>query len=117
MSVSTRIARVAILMFAFTIGMVTVGRAETAPKSTNQVVVVVNGLACRICVHRLQKVLGALPGATKAQVNLENGEAVIDFTAESKVADEQIRTTIKNAGFVPGKIVWRTATKNPEKQS
>ena len=72
-----------------------------------QAVVAGKGMACQACAHRLQKVLAALPEAKAARVNLEKGEAVIDFTGGAKVADEQTRKTVRGAGFVPERIEWR----------
>lgn len=92
--------------------------ASFAPIQANaarvrQAVIVVKGLSCPICAHRLEKVLAKLPGAEKAQVNLQKGQAVVDFAPNAKVTDQEIIHKIRDAGFVPGKVEWR----GPQKSS
>ena len=80
---------------------------DAAPPPVKAAVVQVKGLSCPICVHRLEKVLSKLPGAAKAEVSLDKGQAVIEFGSRANVPDKQIAQTIRDAGFVPGKIEWR----------
>ncbi len=82
--------------------------ADASRSGAKQAVVAVKGLACPVCAHRLQKVLKALPGAEDAKVELAKNEAVIDFASDSKITNQQIQDKVKDAGFVPGKIEWRT---------
>jgi len=81
---------------------------KTAPAG-KQALVPVKGMACSACARRLQKVLSKLPGVEKAEVQLEKEQAILTFLADSKASDKQIEETVRNAGFVPGKIEWRPA--------
>ena len=83
--------------------------ASAAITQSKQAVIAVKGLSCPICVHRLEKVLGRLPEAEGAAVNLEKGQAVVTFGANAKITDTQLSQTIRDAGFVPGRIEWRAA--------
>lgn len=87
----------------FTATLLTAASAGTA----NEAMVQVKGLSCPLCVHRLEKVLTKLLGATKAEVSLQKGQAVIEFHSGAHARDEQIAQTIREAGFVPGNIEWR----------
>lgn len=80
--------------------------ANAANNRGREAVVSVTGLSCPLCARRLQKVLSALPGATEAKIELAKGWATIDFAPHSKTSNEQIANTIRDAGFVPGAIVW-----------
>lgn len=75
--------------------------------NVKEAAVAVKGLSCTVCAQRLQKVLAKLPGAQRAEVQLEKGKAIIDFNPATKVTDNQIQQTVRDAGFVPGKIEWR----------
>ncbi len=86
----------------FTAILLTAAPTETGKKAVIQV----KGLSCPICVHRLEQVLTKLPGATKAEVSLEKGQAVIEFHSGAHAGDQQITQTIRDAGFVPGNIEW-----------
>lgn len=81
---------------------------KTAPAG-KQAVVPVKGMACSACARRLQKVLSKLPGVEKAEVQLEKEQAILTVLADSKVSDGQIEKTVRDAGFVPGKVEWRQA--------
>jgi hypothetical protein len=35
------------------------------------------------------------------------GEAIVEFSPEAKVTDEQIQKAVRAAGFTPGKIEWK----------
>lgn len=78
--------------------------ADDAEDQTQKFSVNVKGMSCSACARRLEKVLTSLPGLKSAKVQLEKEEASLEFTAGAKVDDEQIRKTIRQAGFVPGKI-------------
>lgn len=101
-------AAVTLVLFA---AMVLTAASTEAGK---QAVVQVKGLSCPLCVHRLQQVLTKLPGATKANVSLEKGQAVIDFSG-AHAGDPQIAQSIRDAGFVPGRIEWR-APQSPNRK-
>ena len=87
-----------------------VSAAPAPDTSEKTAVVAVKGLSCPLCARRLQKVLSALPGAHGAKVELAKEKAVIDFAADTKTTDEQIAKTVRDAGFIPGKIEWNKPT-------
>ena len=58
----------------------------------------VGGMSCGGCVNSVAAVLEALPGVVKAEVSLENGQAVVVHDA-AKVGREQMITAIDDAGF------------------
>lgn len=80
-----------------------------------QAVITVKGLACPFCVYGLEKHLRKLPGATRVQVDLGKGKATVDFAADSKVSDEDIRKAVKNAGFTADRIDWQVAATGSDK--
>ena len=82
-----------------------------AAQGDRQVMVAIRGLSCPVCAHRLEKALTKLPGAKKAQVDLQKSQAVVDFGADAKVTDKEINQRIRDAGFVPGKVEWRQISK------
>ncbi len=84
-------------------------RAATPAEASRRAVITVKGLACPFCVYGLEKHLKKLPGATTVRVDLGKGEATVDFAGDSKVADEDIRKAVKNAGFTVDRIEWRGA--------
>lgn len=91
-----------------------IAQDKPAPAS-KQAVVAVKGMACSACAHRLQKVLSKIGGVEKAEVRFEKEQALLVFAPDAKVTDKQIEETVRNAGFVPGKIEWSTVKPGKEK--
>jgi copper chaperone CopZ len=90
--------------------------AQDKPAPTSkQAVVAVKGMACSACGHRLQKVLSKLGGVEKVEVRFEKEQAILVFAPDARVTDNQIKETVRNAGFVPGKIEWSTVKLGKEK--
>ena len=58
----------------------------------------VDGMSCGGCVKSVTGVLTALDGVAKAEVSLEQKQAVVEFDA-AKVTREQLRAAIEDAGF------------------
>lgn len=69
--------------------------------------VAVNGMSCPFCAYGVKKHLSALPGVKSVQVELAKGKAIVEFSPEAKVTDEQIQKAVRAAGFTPGKIEWK----------
>ncbi len=58
----------------------------------------VGGMSCGGCVKSITGVLTALDGVAKAEVSLEQKQAVVEFDA-GKVTRDQLKATIEDAGF------------------
>jgi copper chaperone len=58
----------------------------------------VGGMSCGGCVKSITGVLTALDGVTKAEVSLEQKQAVVEFDA-ARVTRDQLKATIEDAGF------------------
>jgi len=58
----------------------------------------VSGMSCGGCVKSVTGVLTALDGVVKAEVSLEQKQAVVDFDA-AKVTRDQLKAVIEDAGF------------------
>ncbi len=84
--------------------------ADTTSIQPKRAVIQVRGLSCPVCAHRLEKVLVKLPEAKSAKVSLKKGQAVVTFAPTANVTDQQLSQTVRDAGFVPGKIEWRKTT-------
>ena len=58
----------------------------------------VDGMSCGGCVKSVTGVLTALDGVAKAEVSLEQKQAVVEFDA-AKVTRAQLAQVIEDAGF------------------
>jgi copper chaperone len=58
----------------------------------------VGGMSCGGCVKSVTGVLAALNGVAKAEVSLEQKQAVVEFDA-GKVTRDQLMAVIEDAGF------------------
>ena len=61
----------------------------------------VDGMSCGGCVKSVTGVLTALDGVAKADVSLEQKQAVVEFDAR-KVTRDQLKAAIEDAGFDAG---------------
>ena len=64
----------------------------------NTKTIVIEGMQCNHCKMMVEKVLGAIEGVEKVEVNLENKTAVIERSKE--VADAKIKEVVEEAGFI-----------------
>ncbi len=58
----------------------------------------VGGMSCGGCVKSITGVLTALDGVAKAEVSLEQKQAVVEFDA-GKVTRDQLKAAVEDAGF------------------
>lgn len=58
----------------------------------------VDGMSCGGCVKSVTGVLTALDGVAKAEVSLEQKQAMVEFDA-GKVSRDQLKAVIEDAGF------------------
>ena len=64
----------------------------------NTKTIVIEGMQCNHCKMTVEKVLGALDGVEKVEVNLSDKTAVVEMSKE--VANSKIKEVIEEAGFV-----------------
>ncbi|HII81396.1 MAG TPA: heavy-metal-associated domain-containing protein [Methanosarcina sp.] len=60
----------------------------------------VEGMSCGHCVMRVKKAIEGVQGVKKADVSLENKQAVVEFD-EGKTDVEKIKAVIKETGYEP----------------
>jgi len=65
---------------------------------------VVVGMDCSLCVHGLEQRLRSLPGAQQVLLELERGRLSLQVRPGSTVADQTLRTLMRDAGFVVRQI-------------
>jgi copper chaperone len=58
----------------------------------------VDGMSCGGCVKSVTGVLTALDGVARAEVSLEQKQAVVEFDA-GKLTRDQLKDVIEDAGF------------------
>jgi copper chaperone len=58
----------------------------------------IGGMSCGGCVKSVTGVLTALDGVAKAEVSLEQKQAVVEFDA-AKVTRDQLTAVVEDAGF------------------
>ncbi len=58
----------------------------------------VDGMSCGGCVKSVTGVLTALDGVAKAEVSLEQKQAVVEFDT-GKLSRDQLKAVIEDAGF------------------
>ena len=61
-------------------------------------IIKVDGMSCGGCVKSVTGVLTALDGVAKAEVSLEQKQAVVEFDA-AKLTRDQLKAVIEDAGF------------------
>jgi len=64
----------------------------------NKTTIKISGMSCGGCVKSITRALTALPGVTKAEVSLEQAQAVIDYDP-GKVSQPGLVQAIEDAGF------------------
>jgi copper chaperone CopZ len=65
-------------------------------------VIAVEGMMCAHCQAHVKKALEKVPGVEKAEVSLENKNAVL--TLKEEVSDAALQEAVKEAGYEPGKV-------------
>jgi len=63
-----------------------------------------HGMDCAICVQGLEERLRSLPGAQQVVLDLERGRLNLLVRPGSTIADQTLRTLMRNAGFVVRQI-------------
>src|SRR3989304_10443474 len=76
----------------------------------------VSGLTCHNCVQAVERALRAVPGVTRATVNLAGGRAFVDYDpteATVSALHEAVRSSGYRAGATKGRFGIRGATWAP----
>ena len=60
----------------------------------------VEGMSCGHCVMRVKKAIEGVEGVSKADVDLQKKQAVVEYM-EGKANPEKIKNAIKEAGYEP----------------
>ncbi|MBS3898952.1 MAG: heavy-metal-associated domain-containing protein [Dethiobacter sp.] len=58
----------------------------------------IGGLSCNHCKMKIEKALKTLAGVENVRVNLESGEAEVDFDA-AKISEAELKAVIVDAGY------------------
>ena len=109
-----RVMRVLTIAVVVLVGGTWPTKAQAPATGAKQAVVTVRGMQCPFCAYGIKKHLAKLPGVRKVDVDLAKNQAIVEFAPDAKPTDEQIQRAIHDAGFTPGKIEWRSATKRGE---
>lgn len=59
----------------------------------------VDGMVCSFCAQGIKKKFSENPAVESCDVDLEKKEVAVTFKKEMKMTDEEIRKTIKEAGY------------------
>ncbi|CAN0628055.1 Copper-exporting P-type ATPase [Burkholderia multivorans] len=71
---------------------------QAAPEASNTIALTIEGMTCASCAGRVEKALAAVPGVTKASVNLATERASVD--AAASVATAELLDAVKRAGYL-----------------
>ena len=71
---------------------------RTAAAETSTVDLIISGMTCAGCVHTIEQAVTALPGVTRADVNLATGTASVEYDPGA-VEVEAIRQAVDRAGY------------------
>ena len=62
--------------------------------------IIVNGMTCSHCVSSVEEELGALPGVTEVNVELNaGGDSPVTITSERELDDAAIGAAVDEAGY------------------
>jgi len=70
-----------------------------AGSGASRIEVAINGMVCSFCAQGVERKLRSLPATESVQVNLEQRLVLLTLRPGGTIADEQLRTLIRNAGF------------------
>ncbi len=58
----------------------------------------ISGLSCNHCKMKIEKALKTVAGVENVRVNLDSGEAEVDFDA-AKISEAELKAVIVDAGY------------------
>lgn len=65
---------------------------------TDKIVLKIEGMTCQECVKKVNNSLKKIKGVKKVAVNLQNGEAIVEYE-KGKVRKEEIIRVVEKVGF------------------
>ena len=65
-----------------------------------EIVIPIEGMHCASCVNRIEKALTAVPGVTRASVNLATGRAAVSYIPRPTALTD-LRRAIEESGYTP----------------
>lgn len=80
------------------------GATTGDPPDTEDILVIVKGVATPFSEFGLLKHLNAIPGVAQVHFNLMRGLATVSLKPGAQVTDEQIIQTIRSASYTTGSI-------------
>ena len=73
----------------------------TASASTGEIIMIkklkIEGMTCKHCSGRVEKILSGLPGVEKAVVDLDSGQA--EVTIQKELSDQTLTQPVTDAGY------------------
>lgn len=70
-----------------------------AGSGASRIEVAINGMVCSFCAQGVERKLRSLPATESVNVNLEQRLVLLTLRPGATIADEQLRSLIRNAGF------------------
>lgn len=107
---------VTIALTLFSIFLTTASAADETGSPHALVFIEVKGLACPFCVQGLEKHLKKLDAVAGVNTSLKKGETVLHLKPGRTVAEKDLRTAVKKAGFTADKIRFDPKTKSAEEE-
>ena len=83
------------------LGIFTVSAVQAAGTSQK---LVVEGMTCSSCAKSIKAAFGKLPEVKSIVVDVEKGSVVLELQPEKTLSEQQIRDTVKAAGYKVKKI-------------
>jgi len=92
----------------FLLALPELASSQDGDAGLKQAVVTVKGMSCPFCAYGIKKQLAKLSGVEKVDLDLAKSQATVDLAPGATVSDKQIQQAVRDAGFTPGKIEWRS---------
>ncbi len=90
-----------LLWLLLCIGLVAPARAGA---TATRIELLLHGMDCSLCIQGLEQRLRSLPGAQQVLLDLDRGRLSLQVRPGSMIADETLRTLMRDAGFVVRQI-------------
>ena len=101
-------AMLAVILACLYSSLAAPARAAPPPAQSDEVQVIVKGVAVPYSVFGIVKRLEQIPGVAKVDFDMRHGLADIKLIPGAHITDEELRAAVKNASYTPGDIHWVT---------